>query len=94
MQLQTACLVSKQTYRAVVFHSFISFLETCARQAQQAQLGTYWSYQLSPTRSVLCYTTHLELCMKGGLVAIAKCIQTNIQSCCVCSSKSPCSKLQ
>ena len=35
--------------------SFIhSFIYTCARQAQQAQLGTYRSNQLSPTSSVMC----------------------------------------
>ena len=33
---------------------FHSFIQTHARQAQQAQLGTYRSSQLSPTSSVMC----------------------------------------
>ena len=33
---------------------FIQSFKLQARQAQQAQLGINWSYQLSPTRLVLC----------------------------------------
>ena len=35
-------------------HSFIHLVKMHARQAQQAQLGTYWSNQLSPTSPVPC----------------------------------------
>ena len=35
-------------------YAFISFIHTCARQAQQAQPGTYRGNQLSPTISVMC----------------------------------------
>ena len=38
--------------RVECVHSLIHSLMTYARQAQQAQPGTYWSTQLSPT--VLC----------------------------------------
>ena len=41
----------------------------CARQAQQAQLGMYWSNQLPPISSVLCYPKPFEVCMKGGEVS-------------------------
>ena len=36
-------------------HTRHPFIHTSARQAQQAQLGTYRSDQLSPTSSVMCY---------------------------------------
>ena len=43
-----------QTVFVAVSSSFIhSFIYTCARQAQQAQLGKYRSNQLSPTSSVM-----------------------------------------
>ena len=52
-----AALAAKQAspgQRSVTFHSFQS-LHTYARQAQQAQLGMYWSNEPSPTILILCY---------------------------------------
>ena len=37
-----------------VSNSSFIFIQACARQAQQAQLGAFWRNQLSPTSSVLC----------------------------------------
>ena len=48
------------------FHSSSHVFHTYAGQAQQAQLGTYWSNQLSPTSLVLCYPKPFRLCMKGA----------------------------
>ena len=47
-----------------LFHSFhfsLSFY-TCARQAQQAQLGTYRSNQLSPNQTTRHHTKHNPFC--------------------------------
>ena len=41
----------KSLCRIIPFHSFCM----CAGQAQQAQLGTNWDNQMSPTSLVLCY---------------------------------------
>ena len=50
------------TRRVISMHSF----HTRARQAQQAQLGTYWSNQLSPTSPVLSYPEPSVLSMEGS----------------------------
>ena len=46
----------------------------CARQAQQAQLGTYWSNQLSPTSVILCCLKPSVLCVEGSEVLIHGCL--------------------
>ena len=53
-------------------HLLPSF-EACARQAEQTQLGTSCSNQLSPASSVLCYPRPFQLCMWGGEVLVNSC---------------------
>ena len=51
------CAYTDKQAPPVLHQAFIfihSFIQTHARQAQQAQLGTYRSNQLSPTSSVMC----------------------------------------
>ena len=51
-------------------HSF-SFIHTCARQAQQAQLGMYRGNQLSPSTSVVSSAT--ERCFLYDSTSLAVC---------------------
>ena len=53
-----------------VLVQYIQTFQRCAGQAWQVQLGTYWSNQLSPTGSVLCYPEAFVLSIKGGEVLI------------------------
>ena len=53
---------------------FIIAFQTNARQAQQAQLGTFWGNQLSPTSLVLCYPKAFVLSMKGDEVLVNGCL--------------------
>ena len=52
-------------HESISFHChFLHSFWTCARQAQQAWIATYWSSQLSPTSLVLCYPKPFILSMR------------------------------